>query len=288
MNAEASWADLELAQRIASAATLSGAARALRVDQTTAARRLAALERRLGATLFDRVGGRLAPTPALAGVLDRLRSMDEDAAVALAALRRSEAEMRCEVRIDSVGLVLTHILAPALPTFRRGHPGVALSLHADDRNARFDRREADIAVRLGRAADDAALTRKIGELRFRLCRAIGAGGDAPPIVRYGETLSHLPEMRLLDQVRPGARAAVQADRLDVLIEAALALDGEVMLPEALARRDARFAFVDDAVAKRDVFRLVHSDRARAPSVAAAARWVDDAVTSWTRTASEVP
>ncbi len=72
MNAEAGWADLELAQRIAGAGTLSGAARALHVDQTTASRRLAALERRLGVALFDRVGGRLAPTQALGAVLDRL------------------------------------------------------------------------------------------------------------------------------------------------------------------------------------------------------------------------
>lgn len=283
MHAEADWADLELAQRIAQAGTLSGAARALRVDQTTAARRLAALEHRLGAALFDRIGGRLAATPALAGVLDRLRAMDEDALAALAILRRKDAEMRSEARIDSVGLVLAHMLAPALPAFRRRHPGVALSLHADDRNARFDRREADIAVRLGRAADEAALTRKIGELRFRLCRAAGGVvGEAPPIVRYSERLSHLPEMRLLEQLRPGARAAVQSDRLDVLIEAALALGGEIMLPEALARRDRRFAFVDDAAVKRDVYRLVHADRVRAASVAAAVGWVDDVVAAWTR------
>ncbi len=68
MDAEGGWADLELAQRIARAGTLSGAARALGVNQTTASRRLAALERRLGVALFDRVGGRLAPTSALGAV----------------------------------------------------------------------------------------------------------------------------------------------------------------------------------------------------------------------------
>jgi DNA-binding transcriptional LysR family regulator len=284
MDAEVGWADLELAQRIAGAGTLSAAARTLGVNQTTAARRLAALERRLGATLFDRVGGRLAPTSALAGVLDRLRAMDEDAAVALAVLRRSEAEMRGEVRIDSVGFVLARVLAPAVGPFRRAHPGLALSLHADDRNARFDRREADIALRLGRvgADDDPALARKIGELRFRLCRAASAEGDEPPIVRYAETLDHVPEMRLLDQLRPSARAVVRSDRLDVLIEAALALGAEVMLPEVLARGDPRFAFVDDAVAKREIIRMVHSDRARALSVAAAVRWVDETVAAWIR------
>ncbi len=283
MNAEGGWADLELAQRIAGAGTLSGAARALHVDQTTAARRLAALERRLGVTLFDRVGGRLAPTPALGAVLDRLQAMDEDATVALAAMRRSEAEAQGLVRIASVGFVLAQIVAPAIGAFTRAHPGVALALHADDRLARFDRREADIAIRLGRSGDDRALMRKIGEARFRLCRAVGAAnGAAAPIVRYSDALDHLPEMRLLDRLRPDARALARADRLDVLIEAAVALGAELMLPEVWARRDPRFVFADDAVATRPIFRLVHADRARAPSVAAAARWIDETVASWTK------
>ncbi len=284
MNAEAGWADLELAQRIAGAGTLSGAARALHVDQTTASRRLAALERRLGVALFDRVGGRLAPTPALGAVLDRLQAMDEDAAVALAAMRRSQAEARGLVRVASVGFVLAGIVAPALGAFARAHPSVVVALHADDRLARFDRREADIAVRLGASGDDSALVRKIGEARFRLCRAGGApgGADPPRIVRYTEALGHLPEMRLLDRLRPGVRAVVRADRLDVLTEAAVALGAELMLPEALARRDPRFTFADDSIATRPIYRLVHADRARAPCVAAATRWIDETVGAWAK------
>jgi DNA-binding transcriptional LysR family regulator len=284
MNAEPGWADLELARRIAEAKTLSGAARALGVDQTTAARRLAAIERRIGASLFDRVGGRLAPTPALATVLDRLQAMDEDATVALAALRRAEAEARGLARIDSVGFVLARALAPALGAFARAHPRIVVALHADDRNARFDRRDTDIAVRLGRTGDDAASIRKLGELRFRLCRAVAApaGGEPPPLVRYSEALDGVPEMRLLDRLRPGARVAVRSDRLDALVEAAAALGAEAMLPEAVARRDPRFVIVDEAAAIRPVCRLVHLGRARAAAVAAATRWVDETVAAWTR------
>ena len=286
MNADGGWAELELAQRIARAGTLSGAARALGVDQTTAARRLGALERRLGLRLFDRVGGRLEPTPALGAVLDRLQAMDEDATVALAAMRRSEAEMRGLARISSVGFILAEVLAPALGGFARAHPGVTIALHADDRLARFDRREADIAVRLGRTSDDSALMKKIGEARFRLCRAIGAPERVgpPPLVRYTEALDHLPEMQLLDRLRPGVGAAARADRLDVLIAAAVALGGEVMLPDIAARRDPCFVFADEGVATRPIFRLVHADRARAPSVAAATRWVDESVAAWAREA----
>ena len=127
------------------------------------------------------------------------------------------------MRVASVGFVLAQIVAPALGLFTRAHPGVALALHADDRLARFDRREADIAIRLGRTGDDSALMRKIGEARFRLCRAASAptSGDAP-IARYSDAFAHLPEMRMLDRLRPGGRAAFTADRLDILIEAAVA------------------------------------------------------------------
>ena len=163
---KSSWAGLELAQRIAGAGTLSGAARLLGVNQTTAARRLAALERRMGASLFDRVGGRLAPTPALAAVLDRLQAMDEDATVALAGLRRSEAEMRGEARIASVGFMLANVLAPALGEFAAPILALRYRFTPTDPIARFNRREADIAVRLGRTGDDFAGCGKSGTCGF--------------------------------------------------------------------------------------------------------------------------
>lgn len=280
MSAAGHWSDLELAQRIASAGTLSGAARALGVDQTTAARRLATLERRLGVSLFDRIDGRLTPTPALASILDRLQAMDEDASVALAAMQRSEAETHGLVRIASVGFVLAKILAPALGAFAAAHPGVAIAFYADDQLARFDRREADIAVRLGQTGDDSATMKRIGQLRFRLCRPVGAPDGAVPLARYTEALDHVPEMRLLDALRPDARVLMRSDRLDILTEAALALGAEVMLPEIAALSDPRFLVVDEAAAIRPIYRLVHSDRARAPSVAAAAHWIDATVRAW--------
>ena len=284
MDAEGGWADLELAQRIARAGTLSGAARALHVDQTTASRRLAALERRLGVKLFDRVGGRLAPTPALDAALDRLQAMDEDAAVALAAMRRSEAEAQGLVRIASVGFVLAGIVAPALGPFQRAHPGVALALHADDQLARFDRREADIAVRLGASGDDCGAGAKDRR---------GALSPVPRRQRVWRRRS-AADRALHRRARPSAGNAharslaarrarrVRADRLDVLTEAAVALGAELTLPEAMARRDPRFVFADDCVATRPIYRLVHSDRARAPSVAAATRWIDETVAAWAK------
>ncbi len=50
------WNDLRYALAIARAGTLAAAARRLGVDETTVARRLAAMEAVLGAQLFQRTG----------------------------------------------------------------------------------------------------------------------------------------------------------------------------------------------------------------------------------------
>ncbi len=108
MSAACGWADLELARRIADAGTL-------------------------GVALFDRIDGRLTPTAALAGILDRVQAMDENAAVALAAMRRAESELQGLVRVASVGFVLARVLAPAIGALAQSHPGTSLAflVHAD-------------------------------------------------------------------------------------------------------------------------------------------------------------
>lgn len=261
--------------------TMSGAATALGVDQTTVSRRLAALERKIGSKLFYRVSGRLTPAPALAAVLDRLRVISEEAALSLAQLKRASAELRGSVRITSTSFILGRFLAPALASLNRDHPGVTLELLADDDALSFDRDETDIALRLGSNGDDSARIKKIGSIAFRLCRPRGQR-SLVGVVRYGDELSHLPEMVALDRARPGAHVALKISSLDILAEAALALGAEVMLPEAVAARDARFDIVDevDARADRPLYLLIHPERARVPSVVGIAAWIERRAREW--------
>ena len=57
------WDDLRFIVTLAREGRLATAARRLRVDQTTVARRLRALEESLGTPLFERSDGRWRPTP---------------------------------------------------------------------------------------------------------------------------------------------------------------------------------------------------------------------------------
>lgn len=282
MNAGEDWAELQLLEHIVRAGTLGGAARALGVDQTTVSRRLATLERKIGTSLFDRIAGRLVPTPILATVLDRLRTIAEEAALSMALLRRATAELQGQVRVTSTGFVLARLLAPALAPFAHDHPGLTIDFLDDDQALSFERRETDIAVRLGRTAEETTRIKSLGTLGFRLCRPVGSSANGTVVVRYGGELAHLPEMQALDRCRPGARVALKANRLDILAEAAVALGAEIMLPELLAARDPRFEIVGhpDGWAERPLYLMIHPDRARVPSVASVAKWIEATLRRW--------
>jgi DNA-binding transcriptional LysR family regulator len=58
------WDDLRYVLALARFATIAEAARRLSVDEATVGRRIARIERQLGARLFDRAQHRLAPTDA--------------------------------------------------------------------------------------------------------------------------------------------------------------------------------------------------------------------------------
>ena len=278
MNAGLSWEELELVNELVAGGTLSAAARRLNVDQTTTARRLARIEARLGTALFDRVDRRLRPTPLLRDILPQLSAMAAVAEEAGSRLRRSREEAADSVRVSSLGLVHRLILAPALGDLAAVHPGIEIDLTIEDRSVSFEDREADLAVRLGRGPVDNATIRRLGRLAFALFRP-RTGAPSGCVVAYGQDCADMPEMIALMALRPDARVMVRSNRLDVLAEAAASTGADVMLPVLMGGGDPRLAEVAGTrgAAFRDVYRLAHPERGKAPAVRAVARWIDSTV-----------
>ncbi|WP_370678129.1 LysR family transcriptional regulator [Pleomorphomonas sp. PLEO] len=275
MNAVIRWDDLELISEIVAGGTLSEAARRLGVDQTTAARRLGRIEARLEAALFDRIDRRLRPTPLLRTILPRLTAMAAVAEETDNHLRRLREEAAGSVRVSSVGLVHQVILGPALGSLAAANPDIEIDLMNEDRSVSFEGREADLAVRLGRGPEDNATIRRLGRLAFALYRP-KAGANSDAIVAYGREYAEMPEAIALSALRPGARVAARSNHLDILVEAAASVGAEVMLPTLMGDADERFSEVEGTrgTAFRDVYRLAHPERGKAPAVRAVARWID--------------
>lgn len=278
MNAVIDWMDLALLDAIIGTGTLAAAGRRLGVDQTTASRRLARIEKRLGSRMFDRIDGRLVPTPVLGAALGSISTLSEAARLAETVLLDKKSELDGRVRISSIGFFLAHVLAPKLASLHAEHPALRVDLVAEDRSVSFEQRETDVAVRFAAPGEDSAVMRRLGSMPFGLYRPV-AGPEAPNlVVRYGEELDYVPEMRALERLRPNSMTILRSNRLDILIEAACSLGAELMLPELLARADPRFVRSAEPCpeASRVLYLLVHADRRGSPSVAAVISWITTA------------
>ncbi|MCG8443690.1 MAG: LysR family transcriptional regulator [Caulobacterales bacterium] len=167
------WSDLDVFHAVAEEGSFAAAARRLKISHPTVGRRLDALERRLGALLVMRGAGGVELTEFGHAIADNVRRMGLEAE---AIRRRADggeqglAGLVSVTAIDGIGvMVVTRVLAE----LRDAHPDLLIHLDISIQPANLARREADIAVRLGKPGDQASLIAR------RVAR-IGGGYYAAP------------------------------------------------------------------------------------------------------------
>lgn len=132
---------------VAETGSLSAGARALGQTQPTVSRQIAALEKALNITLFERTGRSIALTQFGIDLLDHIRAMSESAdRVALAATGQAQA-IEGQVRITASEFVSTYVLPQVVREVCAAHPGLDIDIVADNGVRDLARREADIAIR---------------------------------------------------------------------------------------------------------------------------------------------
>ena len=173
------WNDLRFVLAVLRAGTMTAAAQALDVNQSTVTRRLQALHDTLGARVLERRGAGYV----LTALGERLLPMLSDVEDRVLALERAaqglDQKPAGTVRITTVDALAARFLAPALRRFRAELPDVILEVDSTPRTLDLGRREADLALRLGRPRQEALVARKVGRLGFRLY------GSAAYLERHG-------------------------------------------------------------------------------------------------------
>ena len=141
------WNQLKAFLETAETGSLSAAARKLGLTQPTLSRQVAAIEQRMGVTLFERVGKAMALTPTGLDLLEHARAMGASAeALRLAATGRSQA-VGGVVSVSATDAVAAHLLPPLVRQLREKEPGIAIEVISSDALSDLLRREADIAIR---------------------------------------------------------------------------------------------------------------------------------------------
>lgn len=156
------WNQLKAFLETAETGTLSAAARKLGLTQPTLSRQVAAIEKHLGVTLFERVGKSMALTATGLDLLAHARTMGYAAeALGLAASSQSQA-VTGVVSVSASDMFASHLLPRLVKQLRTHAPGITLEVISSDAISDLQRREADIAIRLVNPEQPDLIARRVG------------------------------------------------------------------------------------------------------------------------------
>ncbi|MGI4881507.1 MAG: LysR family transcriptional regulator [Janthinobacterium lividum] len=269
---------------LADAGTLSGAARALKVDHATVGRRVSALEVSLGGTLIERLPKRWVLTETGQHIATLGEAMQAQAYMLERAARARHAPLSGTVTISTPPAFASQFLAPRLLALRRLYPDIHVSLLGGPGYSSLSQQEADIAVRITRPTEASSVTRKIGSMEYWLYGAPGYA-DRPPadwqFIAYGTQLDHIPEQRWLSDYAADRPIVFRTNDLASQVAAARVGIGVAVLPCFLAYRDAGLVALasDQIPVVRDIYLTVHADLRRMPAVRAVLEFIAEQVTS---------
>lgn len=162
------WDDVRFFLAVARAGSLSGAARGLGVGHVTVGRRIALLERRLGVTLLQRTPDGFDVTSAGEAILRRCIAMESAALDLERAAAGRDSLAVGSIRLTTTEALAQQVIAPAIAELRKSHPDLRVDLAVGVRSLDIARREADLAVRVGRPSGSGLVCRKLGEVGYSL------------------------------------------------------------------------------------------------------------------------
>jgi DNA-binding transcriptional LysR family regulator len=205
--------------------SVAGAARVLGVDGSTVSRRLAAVEKTMGAVLVVRGGREFTFTAEGKAALAAAEAMETAVSAASTAVRAARTDLQGIVRIACPPSVIDF-----LNTFpdevSQIHPELGVELLSSRAPVDLARGEADIAIRNERPADlDLVVAHRfeLGSCAYAAETYLSAHGHPSSyadftqhkLVRYNDAFLHLPAFKWIDQFADPAQPSVRADSIDM-------------------------------------------------------------------------
>jgi len=190
------WDDLRVFLAVARAEGLTGAAKTLRLDPATAGRRIARLERDIGAVLFAKSPQGYALTEAGQRLLPRAEAAEQ----ALEAdLGQRGDRLSGTVRIGAPDGCANFLLPQVCTRIADAHPDLDLQILSLPRVANLSRREADLAIAVSPPKADRLRAEKLTGYRLSLAAhrdwiAQHGAPTRPEDLRGARMIGYIPDM----------------------------------------------------------------------------------------------
>src|ERR1700712_212446 len=273
------WDDLRFFLAVARHSSLSAAAKALHVAQSTVGRRLASREAGLGVRLLNRTPEGYVPTLAGEQVLKQAERVEAEALGLERQVGGRDMRLAGLVRVTCPETIASNLVAPCFGTLNVEHPDIMIELIPNPRELSLSMREADISVRLTLPDQHDLIVRRIGHIAFGLYASPGylavhgdlhaddgcAGHD---IITQLDDNQEMTQTQWLTELASCARVAMQTSSHEAAVAAAAHGGGLACLACFRADCEAQLVRLDvpSQAPNADIWLLVHKDNRDNPRI----------------------
>jgi DNA-binding transcriptional LysR family regulator len=265
------WEDLKIFLTVYRAGNIAGAAKKLKLDDSTISRRIAQLEVYLGNKLFERTRNGMIQTKFAQEIINQLTKV-ELGIDGLNEIVTHEKNISGTVRIammEGIGsLYLAHKFAP----FFHDNPNIKIELVTSPNFVRVGYREADLFLSFFKLASKGITCERIGEFSLFLYasqpyfKKFGKPNSKSDLsqhhfVTYIDDLIQIDTVRWLAEVIKNPNVSVSSSSMVAQIALASSGAGIVLLPKFSIPKDTNLVPIlkDEVRVKRDVFISAPSD-----------------------------
>lgn len=227
MQQEPNWEWYRTFLAVFEAGSLSAAGRAMGMTQPTVGRHIDALEAALGLKLFTRSFDGFAPTDAARELQPYAAGVAATCAALLRTASSHGAGVRGTVRLSASEVIGVEVLPPILAALRSEHPDLIVELVLSNQVDDLLRREADIAVRMLRPAQEALVAKRLGSIE------VGLYAHERYVAAHGvpHSLDELPDHALIGFDRENAFIRSFLDQFPQFARATLAFRADSELAQ---------------------------------------------------------
>lgn len=275
MKREMDWNDLRYFLAVARLGRLSPAARRLRVEHSTVARRIEALERAMGTRLFDRRPEGLILTEAGQALLPMAEMVESTVEVVSEELADQDVAISGEVRLGIPEGLAVIFLTPRIKPLLDEYPRLTLELLALPRLSNLASREADLAITLDPPRRGPYVVARWTDFTYFLYGArdyleahepITTRADLSrhPFIAYIDDYLLIPELRFLEKLCDKPNLRFSSTNMLAHKEAVLAGIGLAVLAPYIGASDPRLIKVlpEEAFFQHTFWLAAHADRLR--------------------------